>query len=82
MAKIGSPFWGQPTYRPRNKDVARFLEVIRKATEKQSAERALQTATSALEAIIAFIAEKAGLKEVLALLERLHREVIGNEQPG
>ena len=77
MAKLGSPFWGSPSYAPKDKDVARFLEAIRNVTEKQSAERALRTATSAMHAIVAFVAEKFGLKEVMALLDRLRGEVAG-----
>ena len=77
MAKLGSPFWGQPSYAPKDKDVARFLEAIREITKKQKPERALRTATSAMHAIVAFIADKFGLKEVMALLDRLRGEVAG-----
>ena len=70
-------FWGEPTCQPSEKDVARFLEIIRELTEKQSDKRALRTATSALDAIVAFVAERFGVKEALALLDRLRGEVSG-----
>jgi hypothetical protein len=77
MARLETSFWGDPKYTPRDKDVARFVEVIRELTEKQSDTRALKTATSALSAIIVFIVERFGLKEALALLDRLRNEVTG-----
>jgi len=80
MTKLEKSFWGDPKYEPRDKDVARFLSVIRDLTEDQSDKKALGTATSALQAIVAFIAERFGLKEVMALLDRLRAEVTGQTQ--
>jgi hypothetical protein len=68
-------FWGNPTYRPRDKDVARFLEQIRKLTADMTQQRSLGIASSALHAIASFIAVEHGLRELYALLDRIKAEV-------
>jgi len=75
MSERGTSFWGDPRYAPKDKDVARFVELIREITENYSDTRALQIATSALKAVAAFISHRFGPKELLALLDRLRNEV-------
>lgn len=70
-------FWGPPTYAPKDKDVARFVEVINEITERYGKERSLRIATSAMQAIVAFIVHHNGPREALALLDRLRNEVFG-----
>ena len=70
-------FWGAPRFKPQDKDVANYLESIRKVTEKLTKERRLEIATAAMKAIIAFIAEEYGPKECLAVTEAMLSEVKG-----
>ena len=69
-------FWGTPTSPPRGKDVAKFLEIIRKLTEKQPDRHALRIATAALVAIVAFIHDRFGPKEALALLDTEREKIL------
>ncbi len=43
----GKSFWGDPTHKTQDKDVARFVEVIRTITNSYGDKRALKIATSA-----------------------------------
>jgi hypothetical protein len=70
-------FWGNPTYKPRDKDVARFVERIRDLTEKTGKHRKLKIATSAMHAITAFVAHECGPREALAILDKLRAELTG-----
>jgi hypothetical protein len=73
-------FWGKPTHKPKDKDVARFVEAIRTLTENQNPTRTLKIATSAFSAIVAFVVERFGPKEAIALLDTLRAEVMGGPQ--
>jgi hypothetical protein len=76
MARLGKSFWGDPTCQPREADVARFLEVIRETTRNYGPKRALQIATSAMEAITAFVVHSHGPREALALLDKLRHGIV------
>lgn len=67
-------FWGDPTYKPSDKDVARFVEIISELTEKSSKQRKLKVSTSAMHAIAAFVAHECGLREAVAILDKLRAE--------
>jgi hypothetical protein len=69
-------FWGNPTYKPADKDVVRFVEAIRELTEKNSKQRKLKVATSAMHAITAFIAHDCGPREAIAILDKLRAELL------
>jgi hypothetical protein len=71
-----SSFWGNPTYKPADKDVARFVETIRELTEKTSKQRKLKVATSAMHAITAFVAHECGPREAVAILDKLRAELM------
>ena len=75
-----SRFWGEPTFEPEGKEVAKFVEAIRKLTEKQGEDRCLRTATSAVEAIVLFIADRHGPREALAILGRLNDQITKGSQ--
>jgi len=69
-------FWGNPTYKPADKDVARFVETIRELTEKTSTQRKLKVATSAMHAITTFVTQECGPREALAILDELRAELM------
>jgi len=68
-------FWGEPKHEPNPGDVARFLEVVRTLTEKQTPDRKLRLATSALHAICAFICKEFGPKEMFAITDKIRAGV-------
>ena len=72
-------FWGDPTYKPRGKDVARFVEIIRELTDGQPRGRKLGLATSAMHAITGFVATEGGPREALSMLDKLKADLTDSE---
>lgn len=77
MARPETSFWGSPSLEPRDPDVARFLETIREITKNYPPKRSLSLATSAMQAIVAFVIHTHGPREALALLDKLKAEIVG-----
>jgi len=73
------PFWGKPSATIRDKDVVKFIEVIRKVTETQSRDRRLYIATNAMKAIASVIVADQGRKEAMAVLDKVRSEIVLGE---
>jgi hypothetical protein len=72
-------FWGEPTCQPNDKDVVRLVEYLRKQSEHSTRERTLQTATSAMRAIVAYVTEEHGPREAMAIIDKVRGDVAGLE---
>jgi len=70
-------FWGEPTFQPKNKDVVKLVAYLREQAKNQPHKRTLQTATSAMRAIVAYVAEEHSPREALAILDLLRKDVAG-----